>query len=75
MNHTTDITISTIASKSTYTGAGLTVTGWLLSSEAAVLVGMVLGAAGLVVNIIFKVREDRRQERLHQEKLKQLRGE
>jgi hypothetical protein len=69
---TIDASIAAAASKSTYTGAGLTVTGWLLSSEAAILVGMILGVAGLVVNIIFKVREDRRQERLHQEQIKKL---
>jgi ABC-type transport system involved in cytochrome bd biosynthesis fused ATPase/permease subunit len=75
MSQTADITISTIASKSTYTGAGMTIGGWLLSSEFAVLVGMIVGVTGLIVNIVFKIREDRRQERMHQEKIKQLRGE
>jgi hypothetical protein len=68
--HITDASIAAAASKTTYTGAGLTITGWLLSSEAAVLVGMIIGVLSLAVNFIFKLREDRRQERLHQEKLK-----
>jgi hypothetical protein len=70
--HFTDASIAAAASKSTYTGAGLTVTGWLLSSQAAVAVGMVVGVLGLITNFVFKLREDRRQEKLLQEKLKKL---
>lgn len=73
--HITDASIAAAASKSTYTGAGLTITGWLLSSEAAVLVGMIIGVLSLAVNFFFRLREDRRQERLHQEKLKKLKDE
>jgi hypothetical protein len=73
--HITDASIAAAASKSTYTGAGLTITGWLVSSEAAIVVGMMVGIVGLIVNFIFRLREDRRQEKLHQEKLKQIRGE
>jgi hypothetical protein len=73
--HLTDASIAAAASKSTYTGAGLTITGWLLSSEAAILVGMVVGILGLCINFIFRLREDRRQERLHQERLKKLKDE
>jgi hypothetical protein len=73
--HLTDASIAAAASKSTYTGAGLTITGWLLSSEAAILVGMVVGILGLCINFIFRLREDRRQERLHQERLRKLKGE
>lgn len=75
MSQITDASIAAAASKSTYTGAGLTVTGWLLSSEAAVLVGMILGACGLVVNIMFKIKQDRREEREHQERMKKLKGD
>jgi hypothetical protein len=70
--HITDASIAAAASKTTYTGAGLTITGWLLSSEAAVLVGMIIGVLSLAVNFVFRLREDRRQEKLHQEKLKKL---
>ena len=73
--HFTDASIAAAASKSTYTGAGLTITGWLVSSEAAILVGMVVGILGLCINFIFRLREDRRQERLHQERIKKLKDE
>jgi preprotein translocase subunit YajC len=51
----------------------MSVTGWLLSSEAAVLFGLILGIAGLLVNIYFKRREDQRQEREHQARMAELR--
>ena len=73
--HLTDASIAAAASKSTYTGAGLTFTGWLLSSQAAVLVGMILGVAGLVVNIVFKIKQDRREEREHQERMRKIKDE
>jgi hypothetical protein len=70
--HITDASIAAAASKSTYTGAGLTITGWLFSSQAAVAVGMLVGILGLITNFVFRLREDRRQEKLLQEKLKKL---
>jgi hypothetical protein len=74
MKHETlDAAIAASASKATYTGAGMSVTGWLLSSEAAVLFGLILGIAGLLVNIYFKRREDQRQEREHQARMAELR--
>jgi hypothetical protein len=36
---------------------------------------MVVGILGLCINFIFRLREDRRQERLHQERLKKLKDE
>lgn len=68
----TDASIAAAASKSTYTGSGLMITGWLLSSQMAVLVGMIVGILGLVVNVYFKVKQDRRDQALHDEKIKQL---
>ena len=51
---TVDTALATIGSKSTYAGASVTVTGWLLSSEFAVLVGMLLGLAGFLVNWYYR---------------------
>ena len=53
--HTTlEATASAVASKATYTGAGMTIGGYFLSSEFAVLVGMVMGVAGFLVNWYYK---------------------
>lgn len=64
--HTTiEATASAVASKATYTGAGMTIGGWFLSSEFAVLVGMLVGVAGLLVNWYYKHKQDRRLQREH----------
>jgi Tfp pilus assembly protein PilO len=68
----TDAGIAAAASKSTYTGSGLMITGWLFSSEAAILVGMIVGVLGLAVNIYFKIKQDRREEKEHKERMKDL---
>jgi hypothetical protein len=68
----TDAGIAAAASKSTYTGSGLMITGWLFSSEAAILVGMIVGVLGLAVNIYFRVKQDRREEREHKKRMKDL---
>ena len=70
--HFTDATIAATASKSTYTGSGLMITGWLFSSEAAILVGMVVGVLGLAVNVYFRVKQDRREEKEHKKRMKDL---
>lgn len=70
---TVDGTIAAIGSKATYTGAGMTISGWLLSSEAAVLIGIVLGVAGFIVNWAYRHREDRRQQAEHKERMRHLR--
>jgi hypothetical protein len=68
----TDAGIAAAASKSTYTGSGLMITGWLFSSEAAILVGMIVGVLGLAVNIYFRIKQDRREEKEHKERMKDL---
>jgi hypothetical protein len=70
--HFTDAGIAAAASKSTYTGSGLMITGWLFSSEAAILVGMVVGIVGLGVNFYYKRKQDKREEREHKKRMKDL---
>lgn len=60
-----DAAIAAAGSKATYTGAGASLSGWLLSSEAGVLIGIILGVAGLVINYVFKRREDKRLQEEH----------
>jgi hypothetical protein len=69
---TLDATVAAVGSKATYTGAGMTISGWLLSSEAAVLIGIVLGVAGFMVNWFYRAREDRRQQAEHKARMRHL---
>lgn len=69
INHAVETTISTAASKTTYMGAGMTIGGWLLSSQFAVLIGIVLGVAGFLVNWFYKYKQDRREQIEHNAKM------
>lgn len=59
-----ELAIASAASKSTYAGAVSVLAGWLTSSEAAVLIGIVIGVSGLLVNWYYKAKADRRAEAL-----------
>lgn len=72
---TLDATIAAAGSKATYTGAGMTIGGWLLSSEFAVLVGVVLGVAGFLVNWFYKHRQDLRERAEHEQRMRMYREE
>jgi lysozyme len=67
--HALDATVSATASKATYGGAGMTIGGWFLSSEFAVLVGMLAGVCGLLVNWYYKAKEDRRLQAEHDRRM------
>jgi hypothetical protein len=40
--------------------------GWVLSSEFGVLIGLLLGCGGFLVNWYYKHKEDKRQQREHE---------
>ena len=65
-SQTADAALAAVGSKSTYAGASVTVTGWLLSSEFAVLVGMLLGLAGFLVNWYYRHRLTNAEIRLRE---------
>lgn len=56
-------------SKATYTGAGTSVMGWVLSSEFGVLFGVFLGLGGLAINWYYKYKEDKRQQQEHDRRM------
>lgn len=67
--HTIDAALAAAGSKATYTGAGMTISGWLLSSEFAVLVGILIGVGGFLVNWYYRHKEDRRQQAEHERRM------
>lgn len=54
VSNTIDATLAAAGSKATYTGSGMVLSGWFFSSEFAVLVGIVIGIAGFLVNWYYK---------------------
>ena len=56
MNHDTtpELIIAAAASKSTWAGVLSMFFGWLVSSNAAIVVGMLVGVAGLLINWFYK---------------------
>lgn len=65
--HAIEAALAGVGSKATYTGAGMTIGGWVLSSEFAVLFGMVIGVLGLMVNWYYKHKLTMAEIRLREE--------
>jgi hypothetical protein len=66
---TFEATMAAAGSKATYTGAGTSVMGWVLSSEFGVLFGVFLGLGGLAINWYYKHKEDKRQQQEHDRRM------
>ena len=66
---TLDATMAAVGSKATYGGASTSVVSWFLSSEFGVLMGILIGLTGLLVNWYYKHKEDRRRQQIHDRKM------
>jgi hypothetical protein len=62
---TFDATMAAAGSKATYTGASTSVVAWVLSSEFGILLGILLGLGGFVINWYYKHKQDKREEIEH----------
>lgn len=56
-------------SKATYTGAGASILGWVLSSEFGILMGVLIGVGGLCVNFYFQRQRDKREQAEHERRM------
>jgi O-antigen ligase len=54
MSSEVDAVLAATGSKATYGGSATIIGGWWLSSEFAVLVGMIVGVVGLIVQFHYK---------------------
>lgn len=70
-----DTAVAAAASKVTYAGAGASFFGWVASSEAVSLIGILAAVIGLAVNVYFKRREDKRQQERHEVQMRAIRGD
>lgn len=66
---TIDATMAAIGSKATYTGAGASIVGWLTSSQAGIMFGILLGVGGFLVNWYYRHKEDKRQQAEHDRRM------
>ena len=64
--------VSSVASKATYGGAGTSVVGWMLSSHGSVLIGILVAVVGLIVNVVCRVREEKRRTQRHEAYMRRL---
>ncbi|WP_168395110.1 holin [Acinetobacter indicus] len=67
--------VSSVASKTTYVGAGTGFFAWLLSIDVLPLLGFLLALAGFIVNLAFKCLENKRAQELHDLKKKEYMNE
>lgn len=68
-DQTIESTISAAASKATYTGAGTSIMGWVLSSEFTILIGVMVAVGGFLVNWYYRHKEDKRQQAEHDRRM------
>lgn len=66
-------TVAGIANKATYAGGATAVLGNFTANELATFGGVAIAAIGFLVQLWFKIREDRRRSELHKEQLANLR--
>lgn len=72
---TFDATMATVGSKATYTGATASILGWVLSSEFGILMGLLLGVGGFIVNWYYRHKEDKRQQVEHELRISRKRSD
>ncbi len=71
-DNSTDATMASIGSKTTTAGASVSIFGWLTSSDAGVVFGVIIGIVGLLINWWFKRRSDQREQAEHEALMKRL---
>ncbi len=58
------------ASKATYTGAGASVAAGVSGNDWMAILGLLVAVAGFAVNLYYKRKEDRRQQREYDERMR-----
>lgn len=69
---TVDATMAAIGGKTTYAGGGMAVGGWYLSNEFFGIAGLCIGAIGLWINWYFRRKQDRRDQREYEARMRAM---
>lgn len=67
-----EASIAASGAKVTYGGAGVSIAGWALQSQAVSLLGLLVAVAGFAVTWYYKAKADRRDEEEHKARMAQL---
>jgi hypothetical protein len=67
-----ETTAIALSSKTTYTGGAVSVGGLVLSNETLGLIGLGVALLGLIVNFYFAEKKDRREEKEHALRMREL---
>jgi Bacteriophage holin family, superfamily II-like len=59
------------ANKATFSGVGVTFLGWTTSSNFGMWMGIIIGVSGLLVNLYYKRKSDKRSAEAHQVYMKE----
>ena len=70
--HAIEQAAAATASKVTYTGATTSMAGWLISNEVIAAGGFALAVIGFAVNLYFKIKDDRRQQAIHDAQMRDI---
>lgn len=70
-----DMALASAGWKSMTTGTLAMFIAWVMNNHVLTILGFVVTALGFVVNLIFRIREDRRQQEVHDAQLAKLKME
>jgi hypothetical protein len=66
---TIDATLAAAGHKATVGGTATTFVGWALSSQGTAAIGIVIGLCGLVIQLYFRRKQDKREQAEHERKM------
>jgi NAD/NADP transhydrogenase beta subunit len=75
MSVETETAAVVLSSKATYTGSAAAGLGWLTSNEGLAFCGLIVGVCGLLVQLYFARKKDRREEAEHALRMQELQDE
>lgn len=67
-----DAAIATTGSKATYAGGTMAVGSWFLSNEFFGLIGVCVGVFGLLTNLYFRRKQDRREQNEYEARMRSM---
>lgn len=65
-----EATVASLANKVTYGGGSVALIGGYTANEIAAFGGLIIAAIGLVVQVVFKRRSDKREQLFHDARMR-----